>query len=88
MEEKIIEYAPIIIVVLGFIWQHNLFVKPETLEKLHREIIDEITLRFETKFVEINAYKEFQSHIYSELEKVSTGVERILKEFYKRDKDE
>ena len=64
--KDIIEFAPIIIVVLGFMWQNNIFVKPEQLEKKHREILDDIS----DKYVEVNAYKEFQSHIYSKLDEI------------------
>jgi hypothetical protein len=84
MEEKIVEYAPIIIVVLGFILQNNIFVKPEQLERKHREILKEVDAKFDetekefgSKYVELNAYKEFQSHMYSELEKISSGVEDL-----------
>lgn len=87
MEEKIVEYAPIILMVLGFIWQNNIFVKPEQLEQKHIEIIKEINAKidekeekFGNKFVELNAYKEFQAHIYSELKKVASGVDD-LKDF-------
>ena len=87
MDERIIEYAPILIVVLGFIWQNNIFVKPETLEKKHREILQEVDKKleeteknFSDKYVEVNAYKEFQNHIYSELEKVTKGI-NDLKDF-------
>lgn len=78
--KEIIEFAPIILVVLMFFWQHNVFVKPAELEKLHREILDEIDKKFSEKYVEINAYKEFQNRIYSELEKLTSGIEE-LKEF-------
>ena len=64
--KDIIEFAPIIIVVLGFMWQNNIFVKPEQLEKKHREILADIS----DKYVEVNAYKEFQSHIYSKLDEI------------------
>ena len=64
--KDIIEFAPIIIVVLGFMWQNNIFVKPEQLEKKHREILGDIS----DKYVEVNAYKEFQSHIYSKLDEI------------------
>lgn len=33
--------------------------------------------RYEKNYVELNAYKESQTHIYSELEKVSTGIEDL-----------
>lgn len=89
MNEKIIEYAPIIIVVLVFIWQNNVFVKPEQLEKKHREITDEIDKKlreFESslqdRYVEVNAYKEFQGRVFSELSKVSTGITEIKDEMH------
>lgn len=68
-------YAPIIIVVLLFIWQNRVFVTPEQLEKKHREILADM----KKNYVELNAYKESQTHIYSELEKVSTGIEDLKK---------
>ena len=84
MEDKIIEYAPILMVVLGFIWQHNIFVKPEQLEKKHREIIDEVDKKidatetgFREKYVEINAYKEFQNHIYSKLDELTASIDDL-----------
>ena len=64
--DKIIEFAPCIIVILAFFWQNNIFVKPEALEKKHREILDDI----KNKYVEVNAYREFQNHIYSKLEEL------------------
>lgn len=77
MDEKIVEYAPIIIIILGFIWQNNIFVKPEQLEKKHREIVDEVAVKIKDKYVELNAYKEFQNHIYSKLDEVSGNIEDL-----------
>lgn len=82
---KFIEFAPILIVVLMFLWQHKVFVTPDQLEKKHREIVDDIEEKYKNKYVEINAYKEFQNRVYSELEKVSSGIEE-LKEFLIRGK--
>lgn len=73
-------YAPVIIVILMFIWQNNVFVRPEQLEKKHREIIKEVSAEIKDKYVEINAYKEFQNRVYSELAKVSDGINE-LKDF-------
>ena len=42
-------------------------------EKKHREILNDM----KKNYVELNAYKESQTHIYSELEKVSTGIEDL-----------
>lgn len=79
--EKFGEYAPFILMVLMFMWQNNVFVRPEQLEKKHREILDDLDDKLDkkvtNKYVEINAYKEFQNHIYSELGKVSTGIEDL-----------
>ena len=50
--DKIIEYSPIIIVVLMFFVQQKIFVTPEQLEKKHREIVEEI----EEKFVTIHSF--------------------------------
>lgn len=85
--DKFIEFAPVIVVVVVFIIQQRLVVTPEQLERKHREIIKEIDDKFErfdadatAKYVELNAYKEFQNHIYSELGKVNAGIDD-LKEF-------
>ena len=74
--------APIIVVVLLFIWQNKIFVTPEQLEKKHREILDDM----KKNYVELNAYKEFQTHIYSELEKVSTGIEDLKSYLIEKEK--
>lgn len=99
MEEHLAEfvkYAPIIIVVLMFFYQNNIFVKPEKLEEKHRKIIEEVNEKIKDaikdnvtgKYVEVNAYKEFQNHIYSELEKVTGGIEELKAFLMKRRKDD
>ena len=75
--DKWIEYAPLIIVVIAYIYQNNVFVRPEQLERMHRQIIDEIENKLRDKYVEVNAYKEFQSHMYSELEKISSSLDDL-----------
>ncbi len=64
--EQLEDYAPYVVILLMFLWQNNIFVRPEQLEKKHREILDDI----KDKYVEINAYKEFQTHIYSKLDEI------------------
>jgi len=85
--DKFIEFAPVIVVILVFLIQQKIVVTPEQLERKHREIDKEIDEKFErfeeaatAKYVELNAYKEFQNHIYSELGKVNAGIDD-LKEF-------
>lgn len=74
--EQIEMYAPYVVIFLLFVWQNNVFVRPEQLEKKHREILDDI----KDKYVEINAYKEFQNHIYSKLDELTGSIDD-LKEF-------
>ena len=67
--EKIIEYSPIIIVVLMFFVQQKIFVTPEQLEKKHREIIEEI----EEKFVTIHSFidlKDQFSEVKDKIDKI------------------
>lgn len=78
--KEFLEFAPIITIILIFMWQNNVFVRPEQLEKKHREIIKEVETEIKDKYVEINAYKEFQNRVYSELEKVNGGINE-LKDF-------
>lgn len=75
--QQIIEYAPIIIVLLMFFWQNNVFVRPEQLEKKHREILDDIDERLKNNYVEVNAYKEFQTHMYSKLDEMANTIDDI-----------
>ena len=88
IDDKIVEYAPIIIVALGFIWQNNIFVKPEQLEKKHREILKEIEKEFGNKYVELNAYKEFQNHVLRELEDANRGINEVKEILINRGKYE
>jgi len=49
MEEKIIEFAPIAVVLLGFVWQFKIFVTPEQLERKHREILEDCEKKYTTQ---------------------------------------
>ena len=55
--EHILDYSPIIVVVLVFMIQQRIVVTPEQLEKKHREILKDI----ESKFVTLNTYHELRS---------------------------
>lgn len=71
--QNIEHYAPYIVILLLFLWQNNIFVRPEQLEKKHREILESI----KDKYVEINAYKEFQNHIYSKLDELTGAIDDL-----------
>jgi len=68
--EQLEQYAPWLIIALVFIWQNNVFVRPEQLEKKHREILDDM----KKNFVELNAYKEFQNHVLKEIENIKADM--------------
>lgn len=82
--EQLEQYAPWLIVALIVFWQNNVFVRPEQLEKKHREILENI----KEKYVEINAYKEFQTHIYSKFDEVIGAIDDVKEIFLKRRKDD
>ena len=82
--EAIEQYAPWVLVILVIIWQNNIFVRPEQLEKKHREILEDI----KEKYVEINAYKEFQNHIYSKLDEVTGAIDDVKEMLMKRRHDD
>ncbi len=71
--EQLESYAPYLVILLMFIWQNNIFVRPEQLEKKHREILEDV----KQKYVEINAYKEFQNHIYSKLDELTGSIDDL-----------
>ena len=82
--EQFEQYAPYIVIVLVFILQNNFFVRPEALEKKHREVSAEMDTKLreleddiQKKYVEVNAYKEFQNHIYSKLDEVKEQNDEI-----------
>lgn len=66
MEEKILEYSPILIVLMMFFIQHKIFVTPEQLEKKHREIIESV----EQRFVSTNSFNDLKSQFTDMKEKI------------------
>lgn len=89
------QYAPWVLIILVIIWQNNIFVRPEALERKHRELSEEVDKKLDTleakvqqKYVEINAYKEFQNHIYSKLDELAEQNADIKAILMKRRKDD
>lgn len=82
--EQLESFAPYIVIILLFVWQNNIFVRPEQLEKKHREILADI----KEKYVEINAYKEFQNHIYSKLDELTGAIDDLKEYLMHRRKDD
>lgn len=93
--EQLEQYAPYVVIILMFIIQNNLFVRPEALERKHREVsaetdkkIKELEDDIQSKYVEVNAYKEFQNHIYSKLDELAEQNADIKAILMKRRKDD
>jgi len=67
--DKIIEFAPVIILVFLVFLQNRLFVTPEQLERRHRDILREIEARFATVF-SVSELKEQFSEIKVKIDKI------------------
>lgn len=67
--DKIIEFAPVIVVVFLVFLQNRLFVTPEQLERRHRDILREIENRFATVF-SVSELKEQFSEIKVKIDKI------------------
>lgn len=72
--DKIIEYSPIIIVVLMFFIQQKIFVTPEQLEKKHREIVEEI----EEKFVTIHSFVDLKDQFTEVKDKIDKMYDLLI----------
>ncbi len=69
MEEKIIEYAPIIVCAVIFLIQQHLLVSPEQLEKKHREIMENI----ERKYVTWSSFRDLKTQFTD----IQSKIDRI-----------
>ena len=65
--EAIIEYAPIIIVMLVFIMKNRLFVTPEQLQKERKDFTAEI----ERRFLSLAAFREYEKRMDENFETVN-----------------
>ena len=72
--ENFLEYAPIIIVVFSFLFQHRLFVTPEQLERKHRHILAETDARY-AKF---DALADLKAQVFDIDEKITKLYEAVL----------
>lgn len=72
-QEIIIQYAPIIIVVIAFCFKHKIFITPEQLQQERKEIIKEV----EEKFLSLVAFREFEKRIDNNFENNSKRFDKI-----------
>ena len=67
--EELIKYFPIIIMVVGFLVQHNVFVRPDKLEEKHRLILEDVRKEF--------ASKDTVTDLKGELKDIKTKIDKI-----------
>lgn len=73
--DTLIEYTPVILVLLGFLVQQRLVVTPEALEKTHREILCEIELRY----AKLDSVGDLRDQIYDINDKITKIYELVVK---------
>ena len=70
MDKNILyKYAPLFLVGIAVVFQYNLFVTPEKLEKTHREILNEVSQVYITRS-EFGNLKEQLSDINKKVDKI------------------
>lgn len=57
--DKVIEYAPLIIVIVAFCLKNRLFVTPEQMQKERKELLEEI----ERRFLSLAAFREYEKRM-------------------------
>ena len=57
--KEFIEYAPIIVVVIGFLFKHRLFVTPEQMQEERKNLIEEV----ERRFLSLAAFREYEKRM-------------------------
>lgn len=65
----ILQYSPVIMLVLVYFLQFKIFVTPEILEKKHREILMEAENRFASR-VAVHGIKEQMAEIKEKIDKI------------------
>lgn len=71
---NILQYSPIIVIVIMYLTQLRIVVTPEQLEKKHREILDDI----ENKFATQNSVKDLKEQMGDMKEKIDRIYECII----------
>ncbi len=76
----VIEYAPLILIILTYICKNKIFVTPAGLSEERKEILKEV----ENRFLSLVAFHEFEKRVDNnfkglnrQLEKVDTSLEHI-----------
>jgi len=84
ISQEIIEYAPIVLIVIGFLCKNKIFVTPAQMSDKIAVERKEIMKEVENKFLSLVAFREFEKRVDNnfkgigrQLEKVDTSLEHI-----------
>uniref|UniRef100_UPI004024BF2B hypothetical protein n=1 Tax=Candidatus Stercorousia sp. TaxID=3048886 RepID=UPI004024BF2B len=75
--ENFLEYAPIIIVVVAYLFKNKVFITPVQLKEEHSKIIAEI----EAKYLTLIAHKEFEKRINDNFKAIEQRFDDSSKRF-------
>lgn len=79
MEQIILQWGPLVLVVVMFIVQNHIFVTPVELEKKHREILKDV----ERKYVSIYSFNSLKDQ-FSE---IKTTINKIYDLLIKKEEE-
>ena len=69
MDNYIINYAPLLIIIITFLLKNKFFVTPEQLEKAHAQILEEVETKFATKEI-LETLKEDITELKEKVDKI------------------
>ena len=72
--EHLLQYSPIIIVVVMYLIQQRIVVTPEQLEKKHREILEDV----ENRFASLSTVQDLKEQVSDMKEKIDRIYECII----------
>ena len=68
-KESLAKYASFAFVIFAIFFQYNLFVTPQEMEKVHREILEEVSEKYMTRQESLNL-KEQLSDMQKNVDKI------------------
>ena len=79
--ENFVDFAPVILVVIGFLVQQRLVVTPEQLERTHREILNEVDVRY----AKLDTVSDLREQVYDINDKITKLYELVVKALRSKD---
>lgn len=81
MENEFMTYAPYIVIVVAYLIQNNVFVKPEQLEKKHREILHDMEEKFATKS-DLNNAKDDTEELKDKIDRMEDKIDKMYNKLF------